>query len=783
MNTATPRARALSLILGGLGVVTLLLLLCEGTRGVEESPELVDGSEFIPPSSSGSSLSEESERGDLRVDAGGDAGKSIQNSPFADAPGARTIRVKVSDEQGMALEGVLVGPAGDIRDPFKLLDSKAVATDPKGMARLPLEHFVEAKAQGVVRGLRAIKPGFAPNRVEFSPGTAVVSVVLAHGGSAIVRCIDASGLEVPKDIRVDVIGMPEMLSAEFRKSCHSADPELGTFRIDGLPLELTWLAVTSPGYAPRMIEVVPSLPPAQRVVQLQPTSTLRVRVTDLAGVPVKEAEVRLWAHGERAGRMGLGPRYPVDSASTGADGAVDLEIGRSEELRYAVEIAAGGFRHHSQELDSSVVTAGLPAIQLRRTATVEIRVVDEQGNPIEAVVAALDLSQLEIKTRSGQLELARRTNSMGSLTWETAPAGLPLGLRVQAGLHVTDSILASRELAPLEPSSVTQLELQVQGWHPLRGSLSRSGWPVGGKVSAPPTDFSPRPTSLSVGPDGTFSTWLRAGTHRLAVSTGTSKIVRELHMEGPRAERFEFEPGRVVRGRLIDAREEPLASRVVTVFNLGGEAIANCGTDQEGRFVLEGLPASAEDLYVCSRFGVYSAFYRGPLDDDLGDIPLREHECVLRFLDHESGEPFTGGFTLEGTSRSPRQWPYRLSGAASDLGVCTLLVPEGSWIVRPFLETGSALPQTIEVGPTSPETSIEVLVAATLTHPWDRPGPARGEGTLQITTRAKGGQVEQTRRLEAAHRTTLHLPPGESWLEFRPDEGGRWAGRIQLDAL
>ena len=453
----------------------------------------------------------------------------------------------------------------------------------------------------------------------------------------------------------------------------------GNVRFDGLrppgASGTARLEIRAPGFADldrADIHVVRDQDAYLGAIALRRVPVVRVTAVDQRGAPVEGASVSLTPESEggqpgmimRRVQMSPDGMRTSDSRARGRNGVTDadgvVELTSLPGERCTIAVRASRFApYESEPLDLPEALDVDHAALLLRGATVEVRVVDERGDPVPGAMVERRApggqggfslgggggSRIRAGARGGAGR--RVADSVGAAFFRNLEAGVHAFRLTEEGAGTYSSGGMSLRMAggggseqpwtevALEGGLTELLTLTAPSPGSLSGRITEAGEPLFGSEvrlvdasegSEPPIPgFEEGPTT-SVDSTGRYSfDGVTPGSYELVVAHPTRVMPARRALEVRAGDnRLDVDlPVSIVEGRVTDAEGEPLAGvqvraeryqgqqatrRTVVMLNVvaggdgdGGAVVSTSDggsgpvhTDEDGRFVLRGVPADAE---------------------------------------------------------------------------------------------------------------------------------------------------------------------------------------------
>lgn len=456
-----------------------------------------------------------------------------------------------------------------------------------------------------------VHPGGA-NEIVVPPGHRTL-VVAVHdpGGHAVASAIVWAGAELPWE------QSPLKSTLAFAPSGNT--DENGTAELRGVPAGRVLVHVLAPGgtRVPQRFEVdVPADGVLTTGIVLRRETTVRIQVKDAtSGAPVRGAS----AHD---------PAGAARSGESGANGSLTLEMPLEPNVAQSVVVAADGYAPRTAPaLIREAPRDGLECaveVPLHRTAAVQLRCLDERGEPVRhaTVVVRSSYVALEVPVRTVYAVVrAGTTDEDGRVRVEGLHPGGALSARLEI---LRDGVLRVRqEIPPLGAGEMRELGAFVlTAGRALRGVVvDADGAAVpGALVVAVPRDPAAgadarlgelarvaltgdgrRAETSEHGafaipalPPGLYDVLVvrpRPGLLReaVAVASGTDPVPLELHLPATRT----------VRGRVLRPDGAP-AVGVTVLHEIAGpvplNAVDTVDTDAQGCFEISRIPVDGAPL-------------------------------------------------------------------------------------------------------------------------------------------------------------------------------------------
>lgn len=654
----------------------------------------------------------------LPVELGGAAGQA-----------GRPLRVVLAP--GLAGGGRVVDPAGApvagarvaLRPGLAAVPSLSAGTgeewtaesDAAGRFRLagllPGRYELEATAPGFAR---TVLPGIGVPEGSGAPGSPgspgepgsdhaidLGTIALSPGLVLEGEVVDGEGrpLPAPPAVEIEVLHHPRAFRrGPLQVERLTAGPD-GRFRVPDLAAgEVLNLTFYRPGYADRPVSDV-TVPAAPLRVVLAPAGRIRGRVVDTGRQPVAGARILV-----ESPTGGTGAREPSDGAGEFAaegvaPGPVTLHVqapGYLAARLTGLEVPAGG------EL------AGVELV-LERGATIEGRVTDSRGRPVEGTtVQAADGSGGE--RLSGDFAFG---TSDGDGVFQLA--GVPVGLATLEAHHTRFG--RARTELEVRPGS-NAVDLVFAAAYEVSGRvLDGAGRPLADTLVFLLATSSTSPDGAASAADGTFvipavppgSYVLFASFGGAPPGGGEGSSLPVTVSDGPVAGlELRVERGStVLRGRLLGLTPAELAN--VQVYANGGQPLFG-GARPDGTYVVEGLAAGrwAISALLPEAGGVREAHGEVEVPPGVAEVDL---DLAFEEEPEASGSTVTGLVRRAGAAVAGAAVVLANRSARTDPagGFRLERIPAGSHPLTVQLPSGLVHAEIVEV---EEDRSIEVEVLA-----------------------------------------------------------------------
>jgi protocatechuate 3,4-dioxygenase beta subunit len=445
-------------------------------------------------------------------------------------------------------------------------------------------------------------PGVEP------PGDEPLVVVLEPAAQLAGRVVDETGAPIEN---ARVLARGSTGRSAFGGFGSAGTGEDGSFTLEDLEPGKITLMVQASGYQALerdLGEVAAGEERRDLRLQLARGATLTGRVLGTDGLPLSDALVSIQE--SRSGVL----RFSTRSAPTDADGHFTLEGLPPGPASFSADHA-----DHVRSVRDLDVRPGENRLDFRleRGLSVAGRVVDENGSPVLGA---------SVRVGSGmRFTFGGRDGAMSDEDGRFELSG------VEPGTH---SVSASKE------GWATAVEERVEVVAPVDGlllTLTRGARIVGNvlgvdfadlqttAVTAGPTSRPALPESGSLDFEGGYVIeGLSPGTWRVRASTTDGRQASEEVTigDGEREVRVDLDltaGGYQVSGR-VSLAGQPLAGATVGMAGHDNPSSASAGSDQNGRFRLQGLAAGSYTLNVLDR-ATFTTVYRSEIEVD-GDLEL-----------------------------------------------------------------------------------------------------------------------------------------------------------------
>ncbi len=539
----------------------------------------------------------------------------VSHSDYADRP-LSTVDVPAGESEfdlgdltlvaGATIHGIVTGVDGEpvARAAIQALErnrigaaARTATTDADG--RFHLYGFSSDLADLGVRAAGyplLVRPGVRvdsadPVRIELQPGASVAGRVLDNGGNG------AAGIPVRLRIERDYRsgGDPRLWTGAETFPRRVTDQD-GRFRFDRIAAG-TWSAEARKGTEGAKLDKIELIPGAEREIELvlQTRDRLTVIVTTAVGEPVAHAQITIESPGELLpsgyGRTDGSGQSLMDITP----GSVTVKVGH-EQLRDAsrqVQLEPG---------DNELLFELQPGLEISGTVR------SHDGAPLAlATVAAVTVHSFDTEFH--------RTNTVSDESGAFRLTGLEPGR-----YNVTARSPGYADGGPDQP--IRTGDDAIGG---LEIVLEPGAFIVGVVTGLTPSDLtqvrirvSTRARSRNAAPDteGKFTVdGLAPGTWSIVASKGTPgselRVRRSVTIEPGAAETFvelPFKAGLRLSGQVFDGGE-PLVNARLSVYGRGNDHSQSTRSDNEGRFVMEGLKSGTYQLTI-TRPGLGGMEYR-----------------------------------------------------------------------------------------------------------------------------------------------------------------------------
>ncbi|MCY1018012.1 carboxypeptidase regulatory-like domain-containing protein [Pyxidicoccus sp. MSG2] len=450
------------------------------------------------------------------------------------------------------------------------------------------------------------------------------------------------GIPIPREESAKDTGPDDDVELSGESSSVFTDEE-GGFLIELPEPGRYTLTASGDSFLPARMEV--DAPASGLQLRLRGGGTLEGAVTDARGKPLEQVELTVQLGPDAQGRV--------------------LETTSEERGRFTLGgLPPGTYVLHASLDMGAFVHRASRTVSVRGTETVEASlrmdtgksvsgvVVDEQGRPMpDAEVEAYTVRE-QSEDDEGYSPSTAKTGPDGRFTVHHLPEG-PCVLRAEKPGYIFQE--PATEESPLRPGVVSRagetdarLVLRYQGYVVGR-VVHRDGTPVV-RFTVNQEDFR--------SPDGAFRLAMeRSGAFQLHFDApGLTLAVREVDVPPGRdldLGDVRLEPGRHVRGRVLDAQtSQPLAAVVVRVVFPGDEtgmgqreSLVMETTAADGTFTLPLLEARPLEL-VLSREGYPHQRQHVGADDELLEVRLYPGARVEGTLTDAEGRPVDTGVML-----------------------------------------------------------------------------------------------------------------------------------------
>jgi RNA polymerase sigma factor (sigma-70 family) len=804
-----PRRR----LLPAAAAMVLLVLAVWLTRGAGDPPEVAEAADArVAASSSGDRLvvaSVPRPAGDVPLPAGGPrppAGRDLVEETVARS----RIHVRFIDPTGIPIAGVSLraGPC----DRRRVL----AASDERGSISVE-----------VSPGLRTVLEALAPGRalwlrkVEIDPGSDhhLGDVVLGPGGEVTGRVVDSEGESIPgarvaaDDVRDDAV----LLKAAARFG-PVFDPDTvpftrtdadGRYRLRGIAPGYRRIWAWGSGYAPAFgapVEVLAGaafLHPDLRLPAMPPGLVGVVRAPD--GSPAEGVAVHVTYVVKDVGLL-------ATSTLTNEAGRFRVDLTGAEEGTVRVDDPQ---RRGAAPPVARFALGEEVTIRLGIPRTIEVRVRDAEGRPLETVEVAI----LEAAS-DHPIRWPREEAAPGGVLRLPAP-GEPFRLRIAAPGHTTV------ERGPYGPGSAPKsLEVALYALPGIRGRVLAAGFPVSGaRIEAhrlvPPDLFrrvgpfrvrlgSPLPARAVADEDGHFRIVPRtAGRIVLRVEADGFAAGESAPIDlDPRVGREDvvvaLTRGGTIEGRvLLPAGESPAGA--VVGASRGDLHPRSIRVGPDGRFLFDGLSPGP---WFVTRLAEEARPHRGGSGTERLDRPLPfPVSCVVRDgavvrcdldLRHATPAALVGHVSVDGarpgivraTLRTTHEGPVRTGPMPAPSAT---LDPEGRFrltasregphvLELSFLERDTVV-RTLRVDvslvPGETRWSLALVTGLLLGGDVDPESP----GLIHVVDDVSTGRIETPIRVDDRGRFRVVVPAGPGRIVLGPDgDTGRILRRVEVPA-
>ncbi len=516
--------------------------------------------------------------------------------------------------------------------------------------------------------------------------------------------------------------------------------------------------------------VPPGIPGAEGLtLRLHPIDVrLAGVVVDEARRPIEGAEVRTLPGRTRSDGEG---RFEVEGSSTTGGVAITAWAAGRAKVRIRAETGGPG------RVD------GLEIV-LRESLRIVGRVADADGDPIVGATVRTILSDGEPVSTDGDGEYVLDHLDPGRPRWLVTVQAA--GHRAEESWVDTPGAADVRHDVTLEVGATVRGRVLDEAGAPIEGALVALGPFVGARTAVSGTSGPEGLFVLEHAPPGAMTlTAVRPGH---AAAAARVDVPEEGDRDG-----VEVRLGRShhVGGVVVDPRGRPVDAAIVQAIADGDVAAPNARTDEEGRFRLVDVPASATGLrVVASGFAEWTG-PAGRFDGDDRRIELiPAGRLGGRVVDAVTGAPVPR-FTIRlvaptlapGEAAAPLEASWAREGHA-------FRSPDGSWIAAaPWVAPGDVFGVEVSAPGYAPATERHVVAAGP-----DDPLPlvlrlgrgasvvgtivARGTGVPLEGARVRTYAIDET--VPAADDGVHGRRPARSDARGRFEIGGVPAGRTRL---
>ncbi|MEZ6038354.1 MAG: sigma-70 family RNA polymerase sigma factor [Planctomycetota bacterium] len=438
------------------------------------------------------------------------------------------------------------------------------------------------------------------------------TVELVAGGSAHCEFTVSAGRTLHGVVRDAATKLPVVGATIVAEDAAASSGDDGAFELTGLSRSVV-LTVHAARYGRVKVPVAGTA--TEVLVDLPPGLAVRGRIVDRQGAPIGGAYVAV------ATTLPLqGHEVHWIAATTAGDGTFSLtELaaraqradGVSVPLRWQMTVRADGYGSRSLAVPDFTEREDLGDIALDPAGALELRVVDESGQP----QVELDVSLIGSGGDYGELlgEGDPSQDEYHFLSRSSARTGED-GRCYFAGLGSGDYLVAvsvsgSSQVTSGPHAVVTAQRLVADD------IVVRRGMSIAGKVVLPSGLSAAEVQQLHVvawptGEHGTISTALRADgsfeLERLERDRYTLMVVERVAghamlpvpdvQAGARDVLLRLVPALTIQGRVVDKRGEPVPRATVAFFAEGQPSARNDRCDDQGRFVIEVAPGATGKL-------------------------------------------------------------------------------------------------------------------------------------------------------------------------------------------
>lgn len=467
-----------------------------------------------------------------------------------------------------------------------------------------------------------------------------VTLILERGRTAAGRVVDphqhpiAGARILLLPARGDSVTDPWAMAARIEDSLEAVTGAEGRFEIRQIPVGARDLLIEAPGFA-RAQELGIAFPAAAGSQELgtfvlQPGVAVRGRVVDGAGRPLPEVSVAAAPSRAEAGPWA----GPADPALTDGQGRFELPDLRPGDR---LDLTARKTGYAPSRLRGLRAPTGEPVtLVLERAAAISGRVVDAEGHGVAEAWVQLDEARGEIASAGvptffEQSLHGATADAEGAFQFSAVAPG-----KILLRAHRDDYQPSAARTLEIQPGrSLEKVELVLERGAVITGRIARpDGLPVPGahvRVREP-------------GQRGVWTEFLFAdsdgeGIYRLdgvplrrqrveAFDALGARVSREIEVRpGDNSLDLVLEPGRQVRGRVVDASGRPVAGARGTLRPTGSVTpdVARARSTFDGTFMFAGVAGGTYEL-TFEREGYAPAGGPGLLtvgSDDLEGLEVR----------------------------------------------------------------------------------------------------------------------------------------------------------------